>query len=213
MALRHLEESLKLLADERLAFLDWEEKLLRDCLSTSSNCSLGLRAFVAEQEDDLAGVVLFGLSETFASINHIAVKDAFRGKGYSSQLLACALEECAGKRVHAMVVQGNREANKFFESQGFVLGGAFLEIDLLEGPGNTDMRNFADLHILGLRACLDVVPQCPNSWVSFKESILATGIRRVHFVTQDNLSGRESGMLRSYGFSSPSGETLWFKDV
>jgi RimJ/RimL family protein N-acetyltransferase len=82
------------------------------------------RVFIAEIEDIPVGTVKFSRRETDLEIG-VSVAPEHRGKGYSSQILALALQE-AWRPVVAYVRIENERSLRAFETAGFVRGGAYV---------------------------------------------------------------------------------------
>lgn len=78
--------------------------------------------FVAEEDGQIAGVILSGHDGRRGFIHHTAVLEAYRGRGIGSALVRSALSAlhaCGIHKVALVVFSRNRQGNAFWEKQGF----------------------------------------------------------------------------------------------
>lgn len=80
--------------------------------------------FVAEDDGELAGVILSGHDGRRGFIHHMAVGEAFRRRGVGAALLERALDALKAegiKKVALLVFRYNEAGNAFWEKMGFSL--------------------------------------------------------------------------------------------
>lgn len=78
--------------------------------------------FVAQQGEQIVGVILSGHDGRRGYIHHTAVHPAFRGRGIGSALVesaVTALNRCGIHKVALVVFSKNQIGNAFWEHQGF----------------------------------------------------------------------------------------------
>ena len=78
--------------------------------------------FVAQEGEQIVGVILSGHDGRRGYIHHTAVNPAFRGRGIGTALVSAAmtaLENCGIHKVALVVFQRNQVGNAFWERQGF----------------------------------------------------------------------------------------------
>ncbi len=78
--------------------------------------------FVAEENDEIVGVILSGNDGRRGFIHHTAVSPDYRRKGIGAELLdhaMNALKACGITKVALVVFERNETGNAFWEKQGF----------------------------------------------------------------------------------------------
>lgn len=78
--------------------------------------------FVAEEGEEIAGVILCGHDGRRGYIYHAAVESSFRGKGIGGQLVDSALEALRKEginKVALVVFKSNEIGNAFWDATGF----------------------------------------------------------------------------------------------
>lgn len=78
--------------------------------------------FVAENDNEIIGVIMSGHDGRRGYIHHTAVKTSEQNMGIGSALLACAMDALKAEGIHkvALVVFGRNEiGNTFWEKKGF----------------------------------------------------------------------------------------------
>lgn len=78
--------------------------------------------FLAEENDEIIGVILSGNDGRRGFIHHTAVSPAHRRRGIAAELLdhaMNALKDCGITKVALVVFERNEEGNAFWEKQGF----------------------------------------------------------------------------------------------
>ena len=80
--------------------------------------------FIAEQDDNIVGVILSGHDGRRGFIHHMAVAEEYRRMGIASNLLGhalSALKEEGINKVGLFVFNRNETGNAFWEAQGFIV--------------------------------------------------------------------------------------------
>ena len=80
--------------------------------------------FVAQEGEQIVGVILSGHDGRRGYIYHTAVNPEFRGRGIGTALVRTAmtaLENCGIHKVALVVFQRNQVGNAFWERQGFAI--------------------------------------------------------------------------------------------
>ena len=80
--------------------------------------------FIAEQDDNIVGVILSGHDGRRGFIHHMAVAEEYRRMGIASNLLGhalSALKEEGINKVGLFVFNRNETGNAFWEAQGFTV--------------------------------------------------------------------------------------------
>ncbi len=219
---RHLKQAIALLKSEtKLAFLPWEEKIIRLIFrDPSERDKYNLGMVLAIQGRKLLGISLFGDSsdDDCATINHFCVAKKYRGTGLADDLVHRTLDLMRSNFLYLMVMPDNRRANDLF-SRADRLGIndlGFLQCDIEPiDPAETtsECRSYNDLIILGLRALLLVVPYDKEVWSEIRRALQIAGVLRVHFLIPENITNSELTLMKSYGFTMPQGETLWVRTI
>ena len=78
--------------------------------------------FVAEQDDNIVGVILSGHDGRRGFIHHLAVAEDCRRQGIATELLECAVESLTAEginKVALFVFNRNEAGNAFWEKNGF----------------------------------------------------------------------------------------------
>lgn len=82
--------------------------------------------FVAEENGELAGIILSGHDGRRGFIHHMAVAEKYRRQGIASRLVESALDALRREnisKVALLVFKYNEAGNAFWERQGFTLRG------------------------------------------------------------------------------------------
>lgn len=78
--------------------------------------------FIAEEDGDVAGVILSGHDGRRGFIYHTTVKEAYRRKGIGKQLVDAALRALEAEGIHKVALvafENNVSGNEFWERAGF----------------------------------------------------------------------------------------------
>ena len=78
--------------------------------------------FIAEEDGDVAGVILSGHDGRRGFIYHTTVKETYRRKGIGKQLVDSALRALEAEGIHKVALvafENNVSGNKFWERAGF----------------------------------------------------------------------------------------------
>lgn len=95
---------------------DSEDGIERFLLRNPDTC------FVAEQDGNVAGVILAGNDGRRGYIYHLAVSEEYRGKGIATRLVETvvdALKQLGIQKAALVVYNENEEGNAFWEKMGF----------------------------------------------------------------------------------------------
>ncbi len=79
--------------------------------------------FVAEEGDEIIGVILSGHDGRRGYIYHTTVREDYRNRGIGKQLVKCvmqALDEEGIQKVALVAFSGNKSGNAFWEKLGFI---------------------------------------------------------------------------------------------
>lgn len=146
MEIRYIKPEDNVLAASRLIVESWKEtyrgdmpRAYLDHLSDNQWChkirDKKLETALAFDEGELVGVVIFGPTQVeafqgYGEVVSLHLKPDQKGGGYGSALFSFAIEELekAGyDKIFLYVVEGNHNARRFYEKNGFVpLDGVFV---------------------------------------------------------------------------------------